>query len=275
MVKLDPIPGGCVLTTPFDRSFVQALKAVVPSEARQYQTATRQWLIDTRYVAPIVGLVYRYFGETLVIPAGAQVTTPATEVRLLRVEYLGRAKVRDGGDLLAYAWVDGGWNALFPQRVLQEWFSALPVAPEAGQTYFAILGIAPQSSAADIKTAYRRLARQWHPDVTREPGAKETFLLIQEAYEVLQDEQKRRKYLAGLTLEASLRTASTVQHTKEWEAGYRAPLRCGMVLVEGTPPLGRFLAQKILQWEDIVRGDGKTLVTSWPIGAEKFVETWV
>ena len=61
--------------------------------------------------------------------------------------------------------------------------------------YYQILGVAPDSGAEEIKRAYRRLARQYHPDVN--PGdkaAEEKFKLLGEAYEVLYDADKRQQY---------------------------------------------------------------------------------
>ncbi|MGQ9849123.1 MAG: DnaJ C-terminal domain-containing protein [Aggregatilineaceae bacterium] len=61
--------------------------------------------------------------------------------------------------------------------------------------YYRILGVDRNASTKDIRKAYRRLARQYHPDVN--PGdkqAEEKFKQINEAYEVLSDEEKRRKY---------------------------------------------------------------------------------
>lgn len=60
--------------------------------------------------------------------------------------------------------------------------------------YYEVLGIARGASAAEIKTSYRRLARQFHPDINKEPAAEELFKEINEAYEVLGDEQKRATY---------------------------------------------------------------------------------
>lgn len=60
--------------------------------------------------------------------------------------------------------------------------------------YYATLGVARDASADDIKRAYRKLARQHHPDVNREPGAEERFKEIGEAYEVLKDPVKRAAY---------------------------------------------------------------------------------
>lgn len=60
--------------------------------------------------------------------------------------------------------------------------------------YYAILGVQRTATAAEIKQAYRKLARKYHPDVSKEPQAEERFKAVQEAYEVLKDEQKRATY---------------------------------------------------------------------------------
>jgi curved DNA-binding protein len=60
--------------------------------------------------------------------------------------------------------------------------------------YYQILGVEPGAGDAEIKTAYRRLARKYHPDVSKEPGAEENFKAINEAYEALRDPEKRKAY---------------------------------------------------------------------------------
>lgn len=60
--------------------------------------------------------------------------------------------------------------------------------------YYQTLGVEPGAGDAEIKTAYRRLARKHHPDVSKEPGAEERFKAINEAYEALRDKEKRAAY---------------------------------------------------------------------------------
>ncbi|HEX6024769.1 MAG TPA: DnaJ domain-containing protein, partial [Solirubrobacter sp.] len=60
--------------------------------------------------------------------------------------------------------------------------------------YYEILGVARDASQEEIRAAYRRLARRYHPDVNKEPGAEDRFKEISEAYEVLRDPEKRERY---------------------------------------------------------------------------------
>ena len=60
--------------------------------------------------------------------------------------------------------------------------------------YYDVLGVAQGADTGDIKSAFRRLARQYHPDVSTEDSAEEKFKEINEAYEVLSDDDKRARY---------------------------------------------------------------------------------
>lgn len=60
--------------------------------------------------------------------------------------------------------------------------------------YYETLGVSKDASDAEIKSAFRKLAKQYHPDVSKEENAEAKFKEIQEAYAVLSDEQKRRQY---------------------------------------------------------------------------------
>lgn len=67
-------------------------------------------------------------------------------------------------------------------------------AIRAAADYYATLGVPKSASSKEIKAAYRKLARQYHPDVNKQPGATEKFKEISAAYEVLSDDKKRALY---------------------------------------------------------------------------------
>ncbi len=84
--------------------------------------------------------------------------------------------------------------------------------------YYQILGIARDAPADDIKRAYRRLARKYHPDVSKEADAEERFKELNEAYEVLKDPEKRKAYDQ---LGANWKNGQNFQPPPEWEDLFR------------------------------------------------------
>jgi curved DNA-binding protein len=66
--------------------------------------------------------------------------------------------------------------------------------PVAFRDYYEALGVPRDAGEEDIRRAYRKLARQYHPDVNKDEGAEDRFKEIAEAYEVLRDPEKRERY---------------------------------------------------------------------------------
>ena len=62
------------------------------------------------------------------------------------------------------------------------------------RNYYEVLGVPKTATDKEIKSAFRKLAKQYHPDINKAPDAADKFKEAQEAYAVLSDEQKRRQY---------------------------------------------------------------------------------
>uniref|UniRef100_A0A0E0NRS7 J domain-containing protein n=1 Tax=Oryza rufipogon TaxID=4529 RepID=A0A0E0NRS7_ORYRU len=81
--------------------------------------------------------------------------------------------------------------------------SPAAAAERGGKDYYATLNLRRDATLQEVKTAYRTLARKYHPDMNKDPGAEEKFKEISAAYEILSDEEKRSLYdrfgEAGLT----------------------------------------------------------------------------
>src|SRR3954451_22556779 len=64
----------------------------------------------------------------------------------------------------------------------------------AARDFYETLGVPRDVSQEDLQRAYRKLARTYHPDINKDPGAEERFKDISEAYDVLSDPDQRRRY---------------------------------------------------------------------------------
>lgn len=88
--------------------------------------------------------------------------------------------------------------------------------------YYEILGIGRDAGADDIKRAYRRLARKYHPDVSKEADAEVRFKEMKEAYEVLKDPEKRKAYDQ---FGADWKTGKEFQPPPDWDRQFSTSSR--------------------------------------------------
>ncbi|XP_077312448.1 dnaJ homolog subfamily C member 16 [Lithobates pipiens] len=79
-------------------------------------------------------------------------------------------------------------------RLLVFFILALNILSAADFDPYRVLGVSRTASQADIKKAYKKLAREWHPDKNKNPGAEDKFIQVSKAYEILSNEEKRTNY---------------------------------------------------------------------------------
>lgn len=93
--------------------------------------------------------------------------------------------------------------------------------------YYATLGVARDADQDQIKKAYRRLARKYHPDVSKEPRANERMSAINEAYQVLSDPEKRKVYdtVGHQAWAQGARSAEDVRPPPGWDRGFERSRR--------------------------------------------------
>ena len=262
------------LHTPYNAGLVAALKSIAP-EHRQWDAIAKVWRVSVSQQTMVKQIVKQFYPDAQFY---ALQSAPAQrETRVLRVEYLGAPKERADSSFSSFGWCSESWSVVIPDQVLRAWFKE-PEHNEsqAASTLYGTLMITQQASADEVRSAYRRLARQWHPDVCSEPNAGDVFKQIAEANRVLSDPLTRRKYNAGLALESSAQVKQTLRRRDLWSevSRWQLPLRCGVITCEGTQEL-KFSVSRILLWQDIIDGAGRVLVTSWPVGAETFTRKWV
>src|SRR5919199_356462 len=92
--------------------------------------------------------------------------------------------------------MEGSKRSLRAVRAAGGAFARSPVSQTAHQTadHYATLGVSPSASDLEIRAAFRRLARQYHPDVNPAPDAADRFRAVAAAYEVLSDPAQRARY---------------------------------------------------------------------------------
>lgn len=88
------------------------------------------------------------------------------------------------------------------------------------EDYYAVLGVSPTATQEEIKKAYRRLIREWHPDVCQKPNAHEQSIKIIEAHEILTNPETRRKY-DSLRSQRHRQTARNTAYSSEHAEFYR------------------------------------------------------
>lgn len=258
------------LHTPYKAGFVNAIKAL-PYESRAWDGSAKAWIVAQDQIEKAIQLIEDYYGEKVIAPELEPVD--AKQKYGFQLDYVGIPKERQGqAGKTALGLSDGQWRVVFSEEVLKGWFEKAQVNHE--ETLFSLLLVGENATDQEIKSGYRRLARQWHPDVCKEDNAAEMFRTIQQAHEILIDPLKRKKYQAGLYLERSQNGQNDYRRSN-YRDTFIPPLRCGFLTVTGSVSVGRLRVTEILSWNDVTNEQWQTMVSSWNKAREAVEIEWV
>lgn len=256
----------------YDADVIAKLKTVNPAK-KQWDAIGKRWLVAPDAIEIVAGFLQERFGD-VTIPQ-MPTTVPQTVRRIVKLEYLGMCKQRGEAEPTAMGCSEGQWRVVVPQSVLETFFGNAAKQEDGRQTHYQVLCVIEKASPQEIKSAHRRLARSFHPDVNKEDGARERFEQVQAAYELLSDPIQRKKYDCGLYFERQSNQSVSNRSLANYLQGYAPPIRCGILKVEGVIELARLRVSKIVEWNDILDSHGRVLVTTWPAGAKEFQSIWL
>jgi DnaJ-domain-containing protein 1 len=262
--------------SPYDRLLVADLKSRIPYNERRWDGNNKCWIVTPNNLTTLKVLCSKYLGNEPSIQGELISKQPLKpQTKLLNVRYIGTPKDRGNGEKSAFGHDGQDWSIVFPELVLKKWFEGNDATVDTTDlTLYGVLNLKRDCAGTDIKSAWRRMAKRYHPDVNKDDDAPQMMQRINEAYEVLNNPMKRKKYDAGLVLAASLNEKPR-DRLSAFSNVWRPPERCGFILATGQYMLGRFVIETIHQWEPIKDGFGRELVTSWPMGADTYQENWV
>ncbi len=281
---------GLIVKTPYSKTFVEELKLRVPYQYRSWDGTLKVWRVAFAHAKNVCELVEEIYGFCPEVELSDEVSK--FEAQTYLIEYVGRSKQREDGERLSMAYCQNNWNVIFPEKVLREWFEG--ISPDNDEentqtpkesrklTYYQLLGLKQVIEQSAIKKAYYRMAKQWHPDVCREPNARERFEAINQAYQILGQPIMRKRYDAGLQFEREAkRSMRSVNLSPKSQAkviaqyGYAPPLRCGVVTMDGEYSISKIIVSKIHAWDDWMDGNGKTAIASWNMATMSIETVWI
>src|SRR5215475_4478318 len=186
---IKPSSGAYIVKGPKDANIIAALK-LLPVSQRRWNPDDFVWMVAPEAISKIAAAIERAGYTHPTIPPLDPPAGPTTKT--FTVEYIGAVKPERK---TALGSIRGYWSIEFSEASLREWFDSKTTQTgklTSGQTCYQILCIFETATPVEIKSAYRRLSRQWHPDVCAESDARAKFEQINEAYKILFDPLTRK-----------------------------------------------------------------------------------
>jgi hypothetical protein len=262
--------GGLKVVTPYNAEFVNQLKMLIPATGRKWDNTQRCWYVTREHADTLKELVDRVYRTNCQIPTVIAEKAETFEVTF-QADYVANCKGISGENSSASIHCNGAWNAKVPEKVLRVWFKQVDAGAPA--SLYGLLGVGQSAKPEEIKKAYKRAARQWHPDICREENAREMFEKCKQAFDVLNDPPSRNKYNAGLMFEQMAKLSPQGRNYPSKYSNFTPMLRCGNLTVKAKRELGCLVVEEILAWEDITDLAGRTMVSFW--ADDTFSVMWV
>lgn len=248
--------GAFAVRTPYNANFVAELKVQIPASDRKWDNARKIWLVAKDQKELLKQIIDQNYSCNVEMPEIIGGNSQDSFEIIFRAEYVANCK-SDASSVYS----SGGWNAKIPENVLRKFFKQ---TKENEGNLYGLLSVDQNATELEIKKAYKRAARQWHPDVCREQNAREMFEKIKGAYDVLVNTESRNKYNAGLFFEKMARFAGGNHRSSTYlKATFTPTLRCGDLKVIAKKQLGLLIVEEILEWNDITDEFGRTMVSFW------------
>src|SRR5215510_532385 len=295
-IKITIQNGYYCMKSPRDQRLIDALKSAINYTYRQWDSQQFARIIHPRALPALLAAIERAGYQRPDVPAMETAALQTLITKTFSVEYIGACKEREDGKISALGTTnaqspwrgnDGrprySWPVEFPEATLKAWFERNKPGDNV-QTFYQVLCVEETATDAEIKSAHRKYARTWHPDVCSEENAAEKFRELTDAFEILRDPAKRRRYDAGLYFEREARSKQSALEPSPYygrrrhrfeSKHFRAPLRCGLITAEGVQTLNRYSVSKILSWGDITDASGRVMCASWNKHTESIRIEWI
>lgn len=241
-----------VIQFSYNQTMIARLKEYIPSYERIWDADYKEWIIHPKHIGFLRGE-----GFPVKDSWPSSIKPKTINFNLI---YLG--KIKDGKAANG-ANEQEQYIYKFPADVLVAFFKA-----SVFHSYYSILAIDREANQEQIKASYRRLAKQWHPDICKEPNAQEMFIALKEAFDVLSNQTLKARYDLISPYLSVTKTPINNAALVDW----CPPYRCGRISASVEPFAKHFIIRKIISWNDITNSSGQTLVTSFSRGA--IIRSW-
>ncbi|MHA2218378.1 MAG: J domain-containing protein [Candidatus Hodarchaeales archaeon] len=251
------------------KGMLPEIKKSISKYNRRYCPETKRWYFDKSELGWISQIIKRNGLDIIVTDLGGETEINTQEFRIEWVEQQQSRRY-----IMPYAlYLKNRFIAEIPyNEMVRYWqenpYSRQKVFSAESNNFYKLLEVTNTATTEEIKSSYRQLARQFHPDISTEPDAHELFVRINSACEVLSDPKQRKKYDAAIKF-----SQLTNKPQNRYKNFTGPPVTCGRIKGSGRFHLGLFKIDTILKWQDVIK-DGKIMCSIYNPMTKKYTVNW-